>query len=192
MNTLAWTATSDAAWLTLPTASGTIANERSSSALSLQATIGGLAPGSYSATVAVTANASVKKYTVLLRVSGTTTGASTAVSITSPVATNGDVPGAVSINISAAVQLPTSAAAVSAVEFFVDGMKVGEATNYPYQCKWNNPLAGPHTLTAQVNTVDGLTTTSAPVDVTVGRRIALKSGARQANSKGTFLSQLAE
>ena len=191
MSSLNWTAASDAAWLTLPTASGTIANERASGTLPLKATIGGLAPGSYRATVTVAASGSTKKYSVLLAVSGTTTGNSTAVSITSPVATSGDVPGAASISISAAVQLPASAAAVSAVEFFVDGMKVGQATTYPYQCRWNNPLAGPHTLTAQVNTADGLSTTSAPVDITVGRRMASKTGARQASTK-TFLSQLAQ
>ena len=138
----------------------------------------------------VTANGSVKKYTVLLNVGATTTGASTAVTITSPVATNGDVPGAASITIGAAVQLPTNAITVNLVEFFVDGMKVGEATTYPYQCRWNNPLAGPHTLTAQVTIATGISTTSAPVDVTVGRRVALKAGARQAKT-GSFLSQLA-
>ena len=196
MNTLNWTASSDAAWLTLPGASGTIADERASGALALKATIAGLAPGSYGATVTVTANGSVKKYMVLLTVSGTTTttpttGTSTAVAITSPVATSGDVPGAASITIGAAVQLAANAAAISTVEFFVDGMKVGEATTAPYQCKWNAPLAGPHTLTAQVNTTDGLTTTSAPVDVTVGRRVAQKAGARQAKT-GSFLSQLAQ
>jgi polygalacturonase len=189
MSNLNWTATSDAAWLTLPTASGAIANERASGALGLKATVAGLAPGNYRATVGVTANGSVKKYTVLLNVGATTTGASTAVTITSPVATNGDVPGAASITIGAAVQLPTNAITVNLVEFFVDGMKVGEATTYPYQCKWRNPLAGPHTLTAQVTIATGISTTSAPVDVTVGRRVALKAGARQAKT-GSFLSQL--
>jgi polygalacturonase len=192
MNSLTWTATSDAAWLTLPTASGTIANERASGALPLKATIGGLAPGTYSATVTVAANGSVKKYTVLLSVSGTVAGTSTAVSITSPVSASGDVPGAAAITIDAAVQLPASSVAVGSVDFFVDGTKVGQATGFPYQCKWTNPSAGPHTLTAQVNTTDGLTTTSAPVDVTVGRRMALKPGSGSGNAKGTFLSQLVE
>ncbi|HET9504710.1 MAG TPA: glycosyl hydrolase family 28-related protein [Hymenobacter sp.] len=199
MGPLNWTASSDAAWLTLPTASGLITDERASSALALKATIGSLAAGSYSATITVTANGSMRKYLVLLQVSGTSTNPGpgtgvaigTAVAITSPVATSGDVPGAAAISISAAVQLASGAPGVSLVEFFVDGMKVGEATANPYQCKWNAPQAGPHTLTAQVTTTDGLLTTSAPVDVTVGRRVAQKGGTGQAKT-GSFLSQLAE
>src|ERR1051325_5792353 len=53
---------------------------------------------------------------------------------------------------------------VSRVEFFSDGLKIGESTNDPYSALWTNHSVGPHSLVARaIDTQDGRQS-SVPVD----------------------------
>lgn len=53
------------------------------------------------------------------------------------------------------------------VEYFADGVKIGQSSTYPYRFTWLNPSAGSHSLTA-VTSLDGATVTSFPIGITVG------------------------
>jgi autotransporter-associated beta strand protein len=57
---------------------------------------------------------------------------------------------------------------VSKVEFFDGATKLGEDTTAPYTYDWSNISVGDHTLTAVATDNLGLSTTSAPVTITVG------------------------
>jgi hypothetical protein len=161
MSVLNWRAASDAAWLTLAVASGSIPDEHSSNMLLIQAAIAGLVPGSYQATITVTANGDVKKYMILLKVT-----AGLSIRITSPVASS-QLVGTSAILINADALLPPSTATISKVEFYVDSIKVGETGNVPYQHQWVSPLAGPHKLAVRALTTEGMSVSSAQVEVTV-------------------------
>ena len=78
----------------------------------------------------------------------------------------------------ATVPLPGSAAltaqvvaggtlGVSLVEFFSDGVKVGEDATGPYTINWNDPPSGAHQITAVATDTAGGSITSAPVNITV-------------------------
>jgi uncharacterized repeat protein (TIGR01451 family) len=54
------------------------------------------------------------------------------------------------------------------VEFFADGNKLGEVYNHPYVFFWDDAPSGPHSLTARVSDNAGASTTSSPVNITVG------------------------
>ena len=58
--------------------------------------------------------------------------------------------------------------AVSLVEFFADGAKVGQTTSQPYALLWSNVPPGVHTLTARVTDYGGRTADAAPVHVNIG------------------------
>ncbi len=60
----------------------------------------------------------------------------------------------------------SGAAAVSLVEFWADGTKIGEAATEPYRVVWTNPTNGTHTL-AVVAVIGTVRITSAPVAITV-------------------------
>jgi hypothetical protein len=49
---------------------------------------------------------------------------------------------------------------ISKVEFFVDTTLIGQSTTAPYQCTWNNPEAGAHTLTAKATDAVGTANTA--------------------------------
>jgi hypothetical protein len=53
------------------------------------------------------------------------------------------------------------------VEFFADGVKLGETTNTPYAGVWTSPPIGPHELTALATDDLGGTTVSEPVHIDV-------------------------
>ncbi|HKP37651.1 MAG TPA: carbohydrate-binding protein [Pyrinomonadaceae bacterium] len=55
------------------------------------------------------------------------------------------------------------------VEFFANGTKLGEVTEAPYVFLWSNAPPGTYSLTAVTIDAAGVTTTSDPVNVTVGR-----------------------
>ena len=57
---------------------------------------------------------------------------------------------------------------VTNVNFSVDAQVIGQAGAAPFAVIWTNPPAGPHTLTAVALDNNGLSSTSAPVAVTVG------------------------
>lgn len=76
---LSWTASTATSWLTLPTSSGTIANENSSGTLSFTANAAGLAAGDYEGVISVTGAGKTQQVTVTLTVTnslplGTGTG----------------------------------------------------------------------------------------------------------------------
>ena len=56
-------------------------------------------------------------------------------------------------------------AAVTGVQFFVNGQSVGQATQAPYNAVWNVPAAGDYTLTATATDSAGQQATSAAVPV---------------------------
>lgn len=87
------------------------------------------------------------------------------VAIASP-AENAEFPaGITAVPIEAAAA--DSDGSVSKVEFFSDGVKIGETTASPYVFNWGGAPAGQHTLTAKVTDDRGASTISAPVHITV-------------------------
>jgi hypothetical protein len=60
----------------------------------------------------------------------------------------------------------STAATASQVDFYADGVKVGEDSTAPFSFAWPSPAAGAHTLQA-VGVFPGRSVTSAPVQVTV-------------------------
>jgi hypothetical protein len=68
------------------------------------------------------------------------------------------------VTLSAAVR---TAATVSLVEFFADGVKIGDDSGAPYDLVWSNPAEGPHALRA-VARIGSLQITSPPVRITLG------------------------
>lgn len=58
------------------------------------------------------------------------------------------------------------------VEFFNDGVKLGEALTKPYVFNWSNVPAGSYTLSAKATDLTGLSTVSSIVSITVAHNIA--------------------
>jgi RHS repeat-associated protein len=56
---------------------------------------------------------------------------------------------------------------INKVEFFANGAKLGEKLTSPYTFNWTNPLGGAQVLTATATDNDGLSATSAPVNIEV-------------------------
>ena len=87
------------------------------------------------------------------------------VAITTP--TNGQyflAPSSVLISADAS----DSDGSVSKVEFFADGVKLGESTNgSPYEFVWNNPPVAAHVLTAVARDNQNAATVSAPISIVV-------------------------
>jgi hypothetical protein len=57
--------------------------------------------------------------------------------------------------------------AVTNVEFFVDGQKLGEATEEPYEFIWQNPTLGEHVLNAVATDDQGASSTSSSILIAV-------------------------
>jgi hypothetical protein len=70
-------------------------------------------------------------------------------------------------NLTLTATASDSDGAVTRVEFFQGGVKLGESANSPYSIVWNNVGDGQYTLTAVATDNDGAATTSAPVVITV-------------------------
>jgi hypothetical protein len=85
------------------------------------------------------------------------------VSIVSPI-NNTVVPGVTNITITAAA---SDTAGISQVQFFTGAVSLGIVTNSPYGLTWSNVAFGSYALTAQALDNNGLTFTSAVVNVTV-------------------------
>jgi hypothetical protein len=86
------------------------------------------------------------------------------VAITSP--TNNDYFLAPS-NITLAASASDPEGNLAKVEFFSDGVKLGETTNAPYSLDWNSPPPGPHSLTAVATDDEGATQQSGVVHIDV-------------------------
>ena len=85
------------------------------------------------------------------------------VAITSPIAGSVFiVPG----NLSLTANATDPDGSVTMVEFFADGIKLGQATNAPYSFVWTNPAAGRHSLAASARDNSGNYTLSAAVNIT--------------------------
>jgi hypothetical protein len=56
---------------------------------------------------------------------------------------------------------------ITKVEFYAGSTFLGTVSSMPYTCTWKNVPAGTYTLSARATDNDGLTTTSAPVSITV-------------------------
>ena len=88
------------------------------------------------------------------------------VSITSPA-------GGAAFTAPATITLDASAAdsdgTVTQVQFFANGSPVGTDTTAPFSITWNNVAAGSYSLTALATDNGNMTTTSAPVSITVSQ-----------------------
>ncbi|HBE79016.1 MAG TPA: hypothetical protein DDW65_14765, partial [Firmicutes bacterium] len=98
------------------------------------------------------------------------------VSITSPWS-DSSVAQPATINITAAAGDVDGT--VTKVEFYADSTFLGSASGSPYSCTWKNVPAGTYSLTAKATDNDGLTTTSAPISVTVSNNAPTISIANQ-------------
>src|SRR5262249_2859066 len=84
------------------------------------------------------------------------------VSITSPANNNLILVGS-NVTVTASA---TDDAAVTNVDFYVDGVWIGSTNTSPYTTAWLTTTAGAHALTAVATDSDGLSTTSSVVTVT--------------------------
>ncbi len=60
-------------------------------------------------------------------------------------------------------------AAVSKVEFFANGAKLGEQESAPWRLAWSNAPVGVYALTARSTDINGLSLDSSPLQISVGR-----------------------
>jgi uncharacterized repeat protein (TIGR01451 family) len=101
------------------------------------------------------------------------------VSITSP--TNGATfaaPASIAINTNAA----DSDGFVSKVEFFKNSIKIGETNTTPFNFTWSSVPPGSYALTTVATDNLGVTTTSAPVNITVSRSALFVTGSTTLNT----------
>ena len=71
------------------------------------------------------------------------------------------------MNISITALAADPGGAVSKVEFYADGAKLGEAASSPYTFIWNNAPAGSHVLTVRAIDNQAVARISAPIWVVV-------------------------
>ncbi|MDR1995308.1 Ig-like domain-containing protein [Azonexus sp.] len=94
-----------------------------------------------------------------------TVGTPPTVSLTAPAANTQHQTGS---NLVLSANAADSDGTIAQVAFYQNGTLIGTAPQAPYTVTWNNLPAGSHTLTAIATDNHGLTTTSAPVSITVG------------------------
>lgn len=165
-SSLTWSASSDASWLKLGMTSGTVKSESDIVDIPLTANPSGLANGKHRATITVTDGSKVRKYTVVLNISGSVVAPKTppTVSITAPKQNASfTTPAAVTINADAA----DTDGKVTKVEFWAGNNKLGEDATAPYSFDWTNVAAGSYDVIAKAFDNDGQNTTSAIVKVVV-------------------------
>ena len=66
----------------------------------------------------------------------------------------------------------TAPATIASVQFFANGVSLGNLTTFPYQVVWNPPATGAYSLTAVATDTIGNQTTSAVISVTVAANVA--------------------
>ena len=121
--------------------------------------------GTHSLTARATDNGNLVTNSTAISITVTGANAPPVVSLTSP-SNNAQFAAGVAINITA---VATDAnGTVTRVEFFDGSTKLGEDLTSPYSFRWNNPPAGPHTITARATDNGNLVTNSSAVTVTVG------------------------
>ena len=137
---MSWTATSTTAtWLTLSPTSGTAPIEGSSS-ITLNCNPSGLAIGTYSALITITAGTLVKKATLTFNVTG-----GPQPTITSPANNANFSPGS---NIPITATATDATGTVSNIDFYQNGTKIGTVTSSPWSYTWTSVATGGYTLTA--------------------------------------------
>ncbi len=122
-----------------------------------------VAPGSYTLTVVDTDDlgATTRSSPVTITVIDPT---APSVSITSPNSgTTFNTPASVTITASAA-----ATAGVVSVQFFQNGISLGQDTNAPFLIEWSSVPTGNYSLTAIVTDTNGITATSAAINIYVG------------------------
>ena len=160
--TLDWSVSDDAPWLSVSPASGSGAAN-----LQVSTSLSGLAVGTYTGTITVTAPGaagSPRTVAVTLTVAAAADTTPPTVSLTAPAA-GASVSGTVAVSANAA-----DAVGVTGVQFRLDGAVLGaEDTTAPYSVSWNTTgvANGAHSLTAVARDAAGNSTTSAAVGVTV-------------------------
>jgi hypothetical protein len=75
---------------------------------------------------------------------------------------------------------------ITRVEFFVDGISIGEANQPPFTKMWNNPPAGTYLLTATATEEFGIVADSASVTVSAVERPLVAQPTVQANGSVTI------
>ncbi|HEX8721893.1 MAG TPA: LamG-like jellyroll fold domain-containing protein, partial [Pyrinomonadaceae bacterium] len=116
--------------------------------------------------------------------------AAPAVSVTAP-ASGAVLNAPVNINITANA---TDDGSVSKVQFYANGNLVGTKTEQPYTVTWGNAAAGTYAITARATDDAGVSTTSAPVNITVaaqpGTRVQPPAGSRLVTADVVALDQV--
>ncbi len=159
---LDWSVSDDAPWLSVSPASGS-----GPASLQVSGSLAGLAAGTHTATITVTAPGvagSPKTVPVTLTVATAPDTTAPTVSLSAPAA-GATLSGTVAVSAGAA-----DAVGVTGVQFRLDGAPLGaEDTSAPYSVSWNTTGAanGAHTLTAVARDAAGNSATSAAVDVSV-------------------------
>ena len=140
--------------------------------------------GSYSLTAVATDNANSTGTSAAVSV---VVNAAPTVSITSP-ANNATLPAASTVTINATAN--DSDGTVSKVEFFKDGVEIGEDTSSPFSFAWNNVPAGSYSLTAVATDNANATTTSTAVSILVNAApaVSITSPANNATFTGSTLT----
>jgi hypothetical protein len=161
---LSWTASANQPWLTVAPASGT-----APSTTAVTASVAGLAAGTYTGAVTITAagaSGSPRSIGVTFTVAGAAPPDTTppTVTLTAP-AGGATVSGTTTLSATAADDV-----GVAGVQFQVDGTAIGaEDASAPYSLAWDSTQIanGQHTLTAVARDAAGNRTASAGVAVTV-------------------------
>ena len=110
------------------------------------------------------AGASTTSASVGITVTASVPNVAPTVALTSPTAGQSFVQGSA---IALAATASDSDGTVSRVEFFANGVKLGEDTSAPYSFSWAGAAVGSHTLSAVASDNVGASTTSAAVSVSV-------------------------
>ena len=158
---MSWKASSDVSWLKLSDTVGVISDERGSGTISLKADASALAIGNHTATISILADSLIQKYTILFAVAASE---APKVALTSPAPTSKFL---TSSAIVITADASDSDGTISKVEFFNGTTKLGETVSSPFTFSWANASAGTFSLTAKATDNSGLSTTSAPVEITI-------------------------
>lgn len=139
--------------------------------------------GTYRITVKATDNTGESKVSEAITIKVNATQSAPVVAISSP-ATNASYTAPATIAISA--NASDVDGNIAKVEFYSDGVKLGEDLSTPYTLSWSNVTAGTYVLTAKATDLTGLSTTSSSVSVKVSNNIAPTVSISQPADKATF------
>jgi len=99
---------------------------------------------------------------------GTPTNVAPTVALTSPAAGQSFTQGSA---IALAASASDSDGTVARVEFYADGVKLGQATSAPYSYSWSGATVGSHVLSAVAIDNGGASTTSATISISVSASV---------------------